>query len=121
LLSGAGLFFFMLAVGAVGWSGGSPTAGANEAADSFVMAYSNSVNQIRYGLTPESVGATSDGGYFALGLADSPAGILTNWLLKLDGSGRPRWQKDHVCANGAPGYYALGISAQQLADGARLH
>ena len=61
--------------------------------------------------------ATSDGGYIALALSDSPSGILANWLLKLNASGRPQWQREIECPNGAPGDYALGVSTQQLSDG----
>ena len=59
---------------------------------------------------------TSDG-YIHAGAFSSPNGVSANWLLKLDGSGRPQWQKQLLCANGAPGDYALGVSAQQLSDG----
>jgi hypothetical protein len=83
----------------------------------FVTAYGNAFQQVEYGLTPESVGVTSDGGYIALGLTDSPLGYGVNWLLKLDASGRPQWQGGIGCAFGAPGDYALGVSAQQTSDG----
>src|SRR5262245_13977044 len=106
-LASASLFFLMLAAGAIGSSGGAP----------FVTAYGNIIKQVQFGLTPESVGVTSDGGYIALALTDSADGVGVNWLLKLDGSGRPQWQKQIGCTNGAPGDYALGVSAQQTSDG----
>jgi hypothetical protein len=68
-------------------------------------------------LTPESVAVTSEGGYIAVGLTNSPTGVSANWLLKLDRSGRPQWQKTIEGSNGAPGDYVLGLSTQQLADG----
>src|SRR5262249_20141126 len=34
-----------------------------------------------------------------------------------DATGRPQWQRELGCENGAPGDYILGISAQQTADG----
>jgi hypothetical protein len=117
MLAGAGLFFLMLATGATGSSRGGPTTGAEAAGTPFVTAYGNTIRQVQYGLTPESVGVTSDDGYIALALTDSANGVGANWLLKLDGSGRPQWQKQLLCANGAPGDYALGVSAQQLSDG----
>jgi hypothetical protein len=116
-LAGANLFFLMLAAGAIGSSRGGPTTGAEAAGAPFVTAYGNTIRQVQYGLTPESVGLTSDGGYVALALTDSANGVGANWLLKLDGSSRPQWQRQLVCANGAPGDYALGVSAQQLSDG----
>src|SRR5262249_46573713 len=60
---------------------------------------------------------TSDGGYIALALTDSRDGFLKNWLLKLNASGRPQWQREVGCASGAPGDYGLGVSTQQLSDG----
>src|SRR4051812_43738478 len=48
-----------------------PTPSPFPQSSSFVRAYGNSLNQVEYGLTPESVQATSDGGYIALALTDS--------------------------------------------------
>jgi hypothetical protein len=117
MLAGAGLFFLMLDAGAIGSSRGGPAAGTEAASAPFVTAYGNTIKQVKYGLTPESVVVTSDGGYIALALTDSANGVSANWLLKLDRSGRPQWQKELVCASGAPGDYALGVSAQQSSDG----
>jgi hypothetical protein len=117
VLASTGLLFLMFAAGVMGSSRGAPSLPAQPASRTFVTAYGNTIRQVEYGLTPESVGATSDGGYFALGLTDSPEGFLKNWLLKLNASGRPQWQREVGCASGAPGDYGLGISAQQTSDG----
>ena len=117
VLASAGLLFLMLAAGVMGSNGSAPITGAEARSGPFVTAYGNTIRQVEYGLTPESVAATSDGGYIALGLTDSPSGILANWLLKLDASGRPQWQREVECASGAPGDYGLGVSAQQTSDG----
>ena len=117
VLPSAGLLFLMVAAGVMGSSRSAPSIPAQPASRTFVTAYGNTSRQVEYGLTPESVAATSDGGYFALALTDSPDGILKNWLLKLSASGRPQWQKELGCASGAPGDYGLGVSAQQTSDG----
>jgi hypothetical protein len=117
MLAGASLFSLMLAAGAIGSSRGGPTTNAKAAGTAFVTAYGNPIKQVQYGLTPESVRLTADGGYIVLALTDSANGVGANWLLKLDGSGRPQWQKQLVCANGPPGDYALEVSAQQFSDG----
>lgn len=71
---------------------------------------------IIFNTTPESVGVTSDGGYIALALTDSSAGVGVNWLLKVNASGRPQWQRELGCESGAPGDYAYGVSVQQTSD-----
>ena len=116
VLATAGLF---LTLSAAGMESGSSSAisGADAGPGRFVAAYGNATQQVEYGLTPESVGATSDGGYFALALTDSPRGYSVNWLLKLSASGRPQWQREIGCAFGAPGDYALGVSAAHTMDG----
>ena len=58
MLAGAGLFFLMLAAGAIGSSRGGPATGAGAAGAPFV-AYGNTIKQVQYGLTPENVGLTS--------------------------------------------------------------
>src|SRR5262249_36385033 len=87
------------------------------ASRTFVTAYGNTIQQVEYGLTPESVGVTSDGGYITLAHTDSPRGVSVNWLLKLSASGRPQWQRQLECTNSAEGDYALGLSTQQTSDG----
>src|SRR4051812_15558538 len=91
VLASTGLLFLMLAAGVMGSNRSAPSTSAPPVARTFVTAYGNIVQRVEYGLTPESVVATSDGGYFALGLTDSPNGIGANWLLKLNASGRPQW------------------------------
>jgi hypothetical protein len=113
----AGLLFLILAAGVMGSSRSAPSTAAQPASRTFVAAYGNIIQQVEYGLTPESVAATSDGGYFALALTDSPRGYGVNWILKLSASGRPLWQREVGCAFGAPGDYALGVSAQKTSDG----
>src|SRR5206468_6957584 len=117
VLASAGLLFLMVAAGVMGSSRSASITGADARSGTFVTAYGNTIQQIEYGLTPESVAATSDGGYFALGLTDSPGGVGVNWVLKLSASGRPQWQRELGCASGAPGDYAFGVSAQQTSDG----
>jgi len=118
LLASAGLLFLMLATpGMMKARPSAPITDAQAASRTFVTAYGNTSRQVEYGLTPESVGVTSDGGYIALGLTDSPDGFLKNWLLKLNASGRPQWQREVGCASGAPGDYGLALSTQQLSDG----
>ena len=117
VLASAGLLFLMLAAGVMGSSRSASSTPAQPASRTFVTAYGNTIQQVEYGLTPESVAATSDGGYFALALTDSPSGVGVNWVLKLSASGRPQWQRELECTNGAGGDYALGVSAQQTSDG----
>ena len=117
MLAGACLFFHILAAGVIGSSGGGPVTGAEPAGTPFVTAYDNTIKQVQYGLIAESVGLISHSGYIALAQTDSANGIGANWLLKLDGSDRPQWEKQLVCTNGEPGDYALGVSVQQLSDG----
>jgi hypothetical protein len=116
-LASAGLLFLMLAAGVMGSNRSAPIARPDVRSSPFVTAYGNAIQQVEYGLTPESVGVTSDGGYIALAHTDSPRGISVNWLLKLSASGRPQWQRQLECTNGAEGDYALGLSAQQTSDG----
>jgi hypothetical protein len=113
----AGLLFLMLSADVMGSSHSAPSIPAQPAARTFVTAYGNTIRQVEYGLTPQSVAVTTDGGYIALALTDSPDGFLKNWLLKLNASGRPQWKKEVGCATGAPGDYGLGVSVQQTSDG----
>lgn len=81
ILAGAGLLFLVLAASAIGSPPGSSSTETATAGAPFVTAYGNTIKQVEYRLTAESIGVTSDGGYIALGLTDSPAGITANWLL----------------------------------------
>src|SRR5919108_1635248 len=117
MLASVALLFLMLAAGVMGSRPIGPGSAAQPASRTFVTAYGNTIQQVEYGLTPESVRVTSDGGYIALGLTDSADGFLKNWLLKLNASGRPQWQREVGCASCAPGDYSLALSAQQLSDG----
>src|SRR5437867_13361025 len=100
VLPSAGLLFLMVAAGVMGSSRSAPSIPAQPASRTFVTAYGNTSRQVEYGLTPESVAATSDGGYVALALTDSPTGVGVNWILKLSASGRPQWQRELGCAPG---------------------
>ena len=117
VLASAALLFLMLAAGVMGSSHSAPVTGVDARSGPFVTAYGERIRQVEHALTPESVGVTADGGYIALALTDSPTGVGANWLLKLDRSGRPQWQREVGCGTGAPGDYALGVSAQQTSDG----
>jgi hypothetical protein len=117
VLASSSLLFLMLAAGVMGSNSDAPSTPGQAFSRPFVTAYGNTSRQVEYGLTPESVGVTSDGGYIALALTDSRDGFLKNWLLKLNTSGRPQWQREVGCASGAPGDYGLGVSAQQTSDG----
>src|SRR5215470_14131144 len=60
-LASGGLLFLMLAAGVMGSSPSAPSIFAQAASRTFVTAYGNTIRQVEYGLTPESVGVTSDG------------------------------------------------------------
>ena len=117
VLASAGLLFLMLAAGGMDARSNAPSTAEQPASRTFVAAYGKAIQQVEYALTPESVAATSDGGYIALALTDSPDGFLKNWVLKFNASGRPQWQREVGCASGAPGDYSLSLSTQQLSDG----
>src|SRR5262249_19633235 len=118
LLTSGGLLFLIVAAGVLGSSRSGPASmtGTDARSGRLVIAYGNIIQQVEYGLTPESVGVTSDGGYITLAHTDSPSGTSVNWLLKLNAAGRPQWQRQLECTNGAEGDYALGLSAQQTSD-----
>ena len=81
----------------------------------YVKNYAYVHNGVRYGVTPEEVQATSDGGSVALSLVDRLSG--GSWVVKLDSFGTPQWQREVGCFNLPPGSYALGVSFDQTADG----
>jgi hypothetical protein len=116
ILASRPLLFLMLFTGVMG-SSSAPNAEADAGPGRFVTSYGNTIQQVEYGLTPESVGVTSDGGYIALALTDSRNGVGVNWVLKLGASGRPQWQREIGCASGAPGDYTFAVSAQEASDG----
>src|SRR5262245_43760609 len=117
VLASGGLLFLMLAAGVMGSNRTTFGTRPDVRSSQFVTAYGNMVRQVEYGLTPASVGVTSDGGYITLAHSDSPNGTSVNWLLKLNASGRPQWQRQLECTNAAEVDYALGLSAQQTSDG----
>ena len=83
----------------------------------YIKVYANILSNTEYGLTPEDVEATSDGGSIVLGLTQASGGVGVNWLIKLDSAGNPSWQKDLGCFNLPPGDFAYGVSVQQTTDG----
>src|SRR5437899_6166330 len=88
VLAGAGLLF-LLAAGVMGSSrtAPAPITGADARSGPFVKAYGNIIQHVEYGVTPESVAATSDGGYVALALTDSPE----RYQRQLDRETLPVW------------------------------
>jgi len=94
-----------------------PTPSPTPASNQYIKVYANILNNIEYSLTPEDVEVTSDGGYIVLALTQSSGGIGVNWLVKLDSSGKPQWQRELGCFNTPPGAYAYGVSVQQTSDG----
>src|SRR5262245_13844012 len=80
VLMSAALLFLILAAGVMGSSRSVPSILGQPASRTFVTAYGNTIQQVEYGLTPESVGVTSDGGYITLAHTDSPRGVSVNWL-----------------------------------------
>lgn len=89
----------------------------------YVNSYANVVNGVKCDVTPVAVAATSDGGSATLALSSQSSYLASescggvNWVVKLDSFGNPQWQKLVGCFNLAPGYYSLGVSMQQTADG----
>ena len=90
------------------------------ASTTYIKAYANMLNAVQYGLTPEDVQATSDGGSIVLAQTQSSSGIDVSWLVKLDPSGDPQWQKEVGCFSLPPRGYAGGVSVQRTTDG-ELH
>ena len=81
VLASAGMLFLMLVAGVMGSSHSAPSLPAQPGSRTFVTAYGNVTQQVEYGLTPESVVATADGGYLAVSLTDPPSEFLKDWLL----------------------------------------
>jgi len=77
--------------------------------------YAYILDGVRYGVTPEAVDTTSDGGSAVLALADHVSG--GSWLVKLDSFGVPQWQREVGCFDLPPGSYAYGVSVQQTSEG----
>src|SRR5437660_116124 len=105
VLAGAGLFFLMLAAGVMGASRSAPApiTGADARSGPFVKAYGNIIQQVEYGVTPESVAATSgQNGY---------AGAL---IRKLDGAGTVQWQRKLGPTGSTIAYFN---AVQQTSDG----
>src|SRR5437764_1130501 len=105
VLAGAGLLFLMLAAGVMGASRSAPApiTGADARSGPFVKAYGNIIQQVEYGVTPESVAATSDqNGY---------SGAL---ILKLDGAGTVQWQRKLGPTGSTIAYFN---AVQQTSDG----
>ena len=71
LLGSTGLLAAILAAGVMGSNRSAPITRADVRSSPFVTAYGNILQQVEYGLTPESVGVTSDGGYITLAQTDS--------------------------------------------------
>jgi hypothetical protein len=83
----------------------------------YVRAYANILNGVQYGLTPQDVQATSDGGSITLASTGTAGGVLVNWLLKVDSSGTAQWQRELGCFGLAPGSYSVGATLAQTIDG----
>lgn len=81
------------------------------ASTTFVKTYADIIGNMALDLAPQTVLATSDGGYMLLASTDS-----VNWLVKTDSSGNPQWHKELGCFSSAPGDYTIGISIEQTAD-----
>jgi hypothetical protein len=64
VFASAALLFLMVVAGVMGSSRSAPApiTTADARSGPFVTAYGNMIQQVEYGLTPESVAATSDGG-----------------------------------------------------------
>ena len=97
----------------------SSSAGTTSSSGTFVKAYSNISGTTQFSLTPEDVQATSDGGYIGVALTQSPSATRpgVSWLVKVNSSGTPQWQRDLGCLSTPPGDYADGVSIVQTADG----
>jgi hypothetical protein len=83
-----------------------------------VKNYANVVNGVQYGLTPEGLQATPDGGWVASALTQAPnSGVGVSWLLKASAVGAPQWQEEVGCFGTPPGAYADEVSLLRAGDG----
>jgi hypothetical protein len=93
------------------------------ASSTYVNHYANVVDGVKCNLTPAAVAATSDGGSAMLALSSGSSSLSSpscggvNWIAKVDAFGNPQWQKLVGCFNLPGGYYSLGVSMRQTADG----
>jgi hypothetical protein len=92
-----------------------PPPAPGSSTSTYVKNYANLVNGAETSLTPEDVVATPDGGWTALAIAS--AGAELSWLVNASAFGKPQWQEEIGCLNGAPGDYADGVSLQRTSDG----
>jgi hypothetical protein len=92
-----------------------PPPPAGFSTSTYVRNYANLINGAEMSLTPEDVVATPDGGWTALAITS--AGAEVSWLVKASAFGKPQWQEEIGCVNGAPGDYANGVSLQPTSDG----
>ncbi len=101
----------------LGMFSASAAAAPSSTPNTYVKVYANILNKTQHGLTPEQVQGTSDGGSVALAETKTSKGVGVTWLLKLDASGSPQWQKELGCFKGAPGVYALGSRCNRRPTG----
>jgi hypothetical protein len=86
-----------------------------------VKNYANVVNGVQYGLTPEGLQATPDGGWIASALTQAPnSGVGVSWLLKASAVGAPQWQEEVGCFGTPPGAYSDAVSLQRTGDGGQV-
>src|SRR5262249_33240849 len=96
-----------------GGGGGGPST-----TSTYVKNYANVLNGVEYGLTPEDVQATPDGGSIALALTSAAnSGVGVSWLLKTSAVGAPEWAKEVGCFDTPPGACPDGASLQVAGDG----
>jgi hypothetical protein len=81
----------------------------------WVRQYGKVIGSAQYNVVPEDI-QTTLGGYVAIGQGTTPGGYISTWLVKVDSSGAPLWQKDVGVPDLAPGDYSIGLSIQPTAD-----
>jgi hypothetical protein len=98
--------------------GGGGGGGTPSTTSTYVKNYANVVNGVQYGLTPEQLQATPDGGWIAGALTQAPnSGVGVSWLLKASAVGAPQWQEEVGCLGTPPGAYSDEVSLQRTSDG----